>query len=125
MRTMLSALLLVGALASSHTGCAARVEQQPTPIPPDSPFAKVQLGMSYKQVIDLIGEPTDNKIAATGKAWIPYYYGNDKILRTAYYKGIGRIMFTLIGSQEAIAIEYDPTEYGYGGSYKDAGAGSD
>ncbi len=47
------------------------------PAPPSSPLSKVQLGMHKKQVQDILGSPTDENSYPTGKAWIPFYFGND------------------------------------------------
>jgi outer membrane protein assembly factor BamE (lipoprotein component of BamABCDE complex) len=45
---------------------------------PGSKFTKLRIGMSMKQVTDLVGQPTDQGTYITGKAWIPYYYGSDR-----------------------------------------------
>ena len=58
-----------------------------------SRFSKVQIGMPMKQVIDLIGNPTDEGSYITGKAFIPYYYGSDRYRTEFAYKGAGRLIF--------------------------------
>jgi outer membrane protein assembly factor BamE (lipoprotein component of BamABCDE complex) len=86
-------------------------------IPRGSPFSKLALDMSQKQVYDLIGRPTDTKYYQTGKAWIPFYYGSDTSRFEALYKGQGRITFTTSrysSESKVFRIEYDPTETGYG-----------
>jgi outer membrane protein assembly factor BamE (lipoprotein component of BamABCDE complex) len=82
-------------------------------IPPDSPFAKISIGMSQKHVYDLIGRPTDSKVYRTGKGFIPFYYGTDRHRVEAFYKGMGRITFA---SHKVYRIIYDPTEKGYADS---------
>lgn len=87
------------------------------PAPPSSPLAKVQLGMGKKQVKDLIGAPSDENSYATGKAWIPWYFGNDARRTSYYYKGMGRVVFADGnifggGGTEVIRVDYDPTETG-------------
>ena len=38
---------------------------------------------------DLIGPPTDTSSHITGKAFIPWYFGEDRAETEAYYKGSG------------------------------------
>src|SRR5438874_12253227 len=44
----------------------------------NSTFTKLELGMGMKQVMDLIGPPTDQGAYVTGKAFIPFYFGSDR-----------------------------------------------
>ena len=60
---------------------------------PGSNFTKLQIGMSMKQVTDLIGPPTDQGAYVTGKAWIPFYYGSDRYRQELIYKSRGRLIF--------------------------------
>lgn len=60
---------------------------------PRSQFNKLQIGMSMKQVVDLIGQPTDRGAYMTGKAWIPFYYGGDRHRFEFVYKNQGRLIF--------------------------------
>jgi hypothetical protein len=60
---------------------------------PGSKFKKLQIGMSMKQVTDLIGQPTDQGSYVTGKAWIPFYFGSDRYRHEMVYKGQGRLIF--------------------------------
>ncbi|MBK6509537.1 MAG: hypothetical protein IPG06_08730 [Haliea sp.] len=69
-------------------------QQVMAPIPVDSPFSKIKVGMPNKQVHDLIGTPTDTKHYTTGKAFIPFYFGNDTMRLKIYTKGQGRIVYT-------------------------------
>lgn len=70
-----------------------------------------------KEVTDLIGPPTDSNRYITGKAFIPYYFGDDRARVEWHYKGIGRITFSAGGAfgQRASVqwVEYDPNEIGY------------
>ena len=86
-------------------------KKAPLPIPADSPLAKVQMGMRRAQVDDLIGQPTSTRVFPSGKAFIPFYYGPDTVRTGAFYKGLGRIVFS--GAHIVVEIEYDPTEDGY------------
>lgn len=103
--------------SKGSAGADASAAVKGVPAPPNSPLAKVQLGMAKKQVKDLIGAPTDENSYATGKAWIPWYFGNDARRTSYYYKGMGRVVFADGnifggGSNEVIRVDYDPTESG-------------
>ncbi len=60
---------------------------------PGSKFNKLKIGMSMKQVYDLIGQPSDQGAYITGKAFIPFYFGGDRHRFEAVYKNIGRLIF--------------------------------
>ena len=61
---------------------------------PGSKFTKLKIGMTMKQVTDLIGQPTDQGTSITGKAWIPFYHGgSDRYRHEMVYKGQGRLIF--------------------------------
>jgi len=103
-------------------GCASNPNQQSKTaaaqtIPVESKFSKIAVGMSMKQVYDLIGTPTDTRIYSTGKIFIPFYFGSDGVRTEALYKGEGRIVFTGIGvsgsGYRVYRIKYDPAEPGY------------
>jgi len=81
-----------------------------TPIPADSPLAKIKEGMGRGQVMDILGPPKDQEIYTTGKQWIPFYFGSDVVRTVFYYKGLGQIHFN---RGRVIGIMYDPTEDGY------------
>ena len=83
----------------------------PLPIPASSPLAKIQMGMQQAQVEDLIGQPTSTRAFPSGKGFIPFYYGPDTVRTGAFYKGLGRIVFS--GARIVVEVEYDPTEDGY------------
>lgn len=113
---------LIGVLAiSGLSACSGRQAGQPAPapvaeaaIPADSPLAQVRVGMGMKQVTDLIGEPNDTKSGITGKAFIPFYFGEDRAQTVAYYKGLGRVVYAIAnGTPQVNRVEYDPDESGY------------
>ena len=60
---------------------------------PGSKFTQLKIGMSMKQVTDLVGQPTDQGAYMTGKAWIPFYFGSDRHRFELLYKGVGRLIF--------------------------------
>ena len=85
---------------------------------PGSKFTKLQIGMPMKQVTDLIGQPTDQGAYITGKAWIPWYFGNDRHRYEMVYKGQGRLIFAGgsmgdFSSGNLIWVIHNGTEGGY------------
>lgn len=99
------AMFLALGLMISVAGCAA--QSQPgsasapaeaaaapaQPIDPNNPLSQVKTGMTKKQVRDLIGAPSDENSYATGKAFVPWYFGNDTRRTAWYYKGQGVVVF--------------------------------
>jgi hypothetical protein len=63
-------------------------------LPPDSPLAKVEAGMSHHQVREILGPPDDRLDRSTTKAWIPFYTGPGAYLRDWIYQGEGRVVFS-------------------------------
>lgn len=110
------------------TGCASRSDSgaapaaaEPAastlPIPPDSPLAKIKIGMTAQEVSNILGMPTNQTSYATGKAWIPYYYGDDARRTEWSYKGLGRVVFAGGnvfggGGGRVNRVDYDPSETG-------------
>ncbi len=85
---------------------------------PGGKFAKVQVGMYSKQIVDLIGPPSDQKTYMTGKAWIPFHFGSDNSRTEYHYKGEGVLTFANggvgdLGSMKLIRITVDTQESGY------------
>jgi hypothetical protein len=62
-------------------------------IAPNSGFAQLKIGMGFRQVIDILGQPTDRGAYITGKAFIPFYFGGDRYRSELLYKGQGRLIF--------------------------------
>ena len=100
--------------ANQTTPQSQKTSEEPqvskTPIPPDSPFAKIKEGMGQKQVTEILGQPKDQEVYNTGKQWIPFYVGSDIMRTVYYYKGLGQIHFT---GGRVMEVIYDPTEDGY------------
>jgi hypothetical protein len=85
---------------------------------PGSKFTKLKIGMSMKQVTDLIGQPSDQGAYVTGKAWIPFYFGSDRYRHEMVYKGQGRLIFAGgsrgdYSSGNLISIIHNAQEGGY------------
>ena len=58
-----------------------------------SRFSQLRLGMTIKQVTDLIGPPKDTDSHESGKRWIPFYFGNDARRLEALYENEGCLVF--------------------------------
>jgi hypothetical protein len=114
---------MAGFAASGLVGCgsggaaATEPEHVSAPIPPDSIFAKVKIGMDKNEVIATIGPPTTEGMYQTGKAWIPYHFGGDNMRATAHYKGVGSITYSsnsaFTSGMSVMSIDYDPTDPGF------------
>ena len=80
-------------------------------------FSRLQIGMSYREVLSLIGGPTDQYSHVTGKAWIPYYFGSGRYEHKLLYKGQGRLVFAgdagFSSNAHLIGIEFNRNESGY------------
>ncbi|MBX3023310.1 outer membrane protein assembly factor BamE [bacterium] len=114
-------LIVASILLAGLVGCSSRSAQAPAPAaaaaPAGSKLAEVKIGMTKKQVKDILGPPTDENSYSTGKVWIPFYFGNDARRTSFYYKGVGRVVFADGnafggGSSEVVRVDYDPTESG-------------
>jgi len=87
---------------------------------PGSPFAKLEIGMSLKHVAKSLGEKrqeaADCGAYLTGKSFIPFHFGGDKVRQECAYEGLGRLVFTNQSDFDdkavLIKIEYDPSEDG-------------
>ena len=84
---------------------------------PGSKFNKIQIGMSMKEAIDLVGTPTDQGAYVTGKAFIPFFYGSDRYRHEVVYKGQGRLIFAgasgFDNNAHLIWIIHSAAELGY------------
>jgi hypothetical protein len=60
---------------------------------PGSKFTQLKIGMTRAEVYGTVGNPTDQGVYVTGKAWIPFYFGSDRYRHEAAYKGMGRLIF--------------------------------
>jgi hypothetical protein len=82
-----------------------------------SRFTKLKIGMPMQQAFDLVGQPTDQGAYVTGKAFIPFYFGSDKVRWEATYKGQGRLIFSNqagFGTGQYLTwIIYNANEAGY------------
>ena len=95
----------------------AQAESAYPPAPKSSPMARVQEGMSERDVAAILGAPDDSKAYITGKAFIPFYFGPDQTRFACYYRGKGRVIFEGgnqwgAGRGRVVRVEYDPSEDG-------------
>jgi hypothetical protein len=86
--------------------------------PPNSRFAQLQIGMGLRQVVNIVGPPTDQGAYVTGKAFIPFYFGSDRARLELVYRGQGRLIFAggMLGDYSGgnlIWIINCPSEPGY------------
>jgi hypothetical protein len=109
-----------GSSGSSSAASDAPAATQPAaiPIPPDSIFAKIKVGMSQEEVFATIGQPTSTDHYQTGKAFIPFHYsGSDDVRMGAHYKGVGIVTFgndsAYTSGYSVVDITYNPSEPGY------------
>jgi glucose/arabinose dehydrogenase len=121
------ALTALGLSLSALASCASQQSSTPPPAeaeavavntaPAGTPMSKIKVGMTTQEVMNILGAPQDQAAYATGKVWIPFYFGDD-VRRTAlYYKGQGRVMISGGnafggGGGNVVAVEYDPSEPG-------------
>lgn len=121
MRRTIVLLAVLLAFAFALAGCSGKSDPAPAPaaatIPADSPLAKVQVGMTANEVSQILGMPTNQVSYATGKAWIPWYFGDDARRTEWSYKGLGRVVFTGGnvfggGGGRVTRVDYDPNETG-------------
>jgi hypothetical protein len=85
---------------------------------PGSAFSQLQIGMGMKQVLDILGPPTDQGAYITGKAFIPFYFGSDRNRTELLYRGQGRLIFAggsfgNLGAANLIWVINSATEPGY------------
>lgn len=110
-------LLVVSGCATQSPPAPTSSEQGEPTIPSDSPLAKIHNGMGMAELMSLLGQPTDQEVFMTGKAFIPLYFGADTSVIRLHYKGLGRIYVSgggaFGGGQRVINIEYDPQESGF------------
>lgn len=85
---------------------------------PGSKFGQLKIGMSMKQVTDIVGQPSDQGSYVTGKAFIPFFWGSDRYRHELLYKGVGRLIFaggspSNWGGGNLIWIIHSANETGY------------
>ncbi|OTG61825.1 hypothetical protein B9T29_10315 [Acinetobacter sp. ANC 3903] len=79
----------------------------------NSKFSQLKIGMSQRQVEDLVGASTDQRSYQTAKAWIPVAgaFSKDQFRIETYYPGAGRLLYANNGTK-LYRIEVDRSEDG-------------
>ena len=78
---------------------------------PGSKFAKLKIGMTLKQVENLIGSPTNTwSHPNPAKTFIPFYRGDDRWVLQSAYKGEGVLTFNAGGDQVLTRVEVNKAE---------------
>lgn len=91
----------------------------PYAIPSSSPFSKIKLGWTMRQVRETIGPPTDTRTYTAGlTSYLPIYSGDTGYRADEHYKGHGFIVYagssdTGIQSYQVLRIVYNEEESGY------------
>ena len=75
-----------------------------------SKFAKLKPGMTLKQAVALIGQPDNQWQRPTGKAHIPFYFGDDRWVLEYSYKKEGKLTFNYGGDQILTGIVVNTAE---------------
>jgi outer membrane protein assembly factor BamE (lipoprotein component of BamABCDE complex) len=125
---MMRRLIIISArcVLTINAGCASKsgngsAADEAVPaaqsIPADSPLSKIKVGMTAQEVSNILGMPTNQVSYASGKAFIPFYYGDDARRTEWSYKGMGRVVFAGGnifggGGGRVNRIDYDPSETG-------------
>lgn len=115
---------VVGCMSLAATSCRHRgdgPDEAPaasaTPVPADSPLAKIKAGMSKNDVEKILGQPTSTNSYLGGKAWNPFNFGGDSGARLeAHYKGQGLVLYAIQRFSMEMSVEevrYDPNNTGY------------
>lgn len=63
-------------------------------IPPNSKWAKLQIGMEQAEVERILGTSHEVRTMPTAKAFIPFYYGTDRHRYEVVYRGQGSVSYT-------------------------------
>lgn len=83
---------------------------------PKSKFAKLQIGMSPEEVVNLIGNPDATDSHITGKGFIPFHFSGDTQRLETFYKHEGQLTFyntnNFISPNALIKIEVNPKATG-------------
>ena len=93
----------------------AEAEPKSAPIPTDSPFTKINLGMADETVRRILGGPGEITRYRTGKSWIPFAgrWLNDTRRQSWFYQNMGVVVFSLnkySGQYKVIRIDYNATQ---------------
>jgi hypothetical protein len=109
--------LAIALLCFGLVGCATQSVPPQRPVSAKSPLAKIHHGMTYTQVVDILGLPTSQSRQLTAQAFNPFAVGNQGQITSCYYAKLGRVVLAgpdfSGGGTEVISVEEDSTEAGY------------
>ena len=81
-----------------------------------SPLAKIKTGMTFDQVVEILGPPAAQRRQLTGHAFSPLAIGTEAQVTSFHYARLGRVIFAGPDFQgqkaEVIGVEVDPNESG-------------
>jgi outer membrane protein assembly factor BamE (lipoprotein component of BamABCDE complex) len=92
----LAALFFAGAAIAAEEPAKKDEAAEPVIVgnpPAESPFGQLKIGMSYEEVLAIVGKPTSENSWCTGKQHIPFYFGSDRGRAEANFKGMGQLKF--------------------------------
>lgn len=98
------ALAPTASTASVPVTATKKIRVRPAP---GSPFSKLEVGMSRRQVEQPIGFPDHISSHIAGKQFIPFYFGGDTRRTEASYKGQGILTYdnnSRFGSTDTLLI---------------------
>ena len=79
-----------------------------------SPFLQLEIGMSRQEAEALVGAGSGERVYLTGKAFIPFYFGTDRIRDEVLYKGVGSLTYAgggmVSNGGKLVVIVHDPDE---------------
>src|SRR5262249_24007050 len=108
------------ALLLCVAGCAppaAPRDMTSQPVSATSPLAKVRAGMTFAEVVEVLGPPSSQSSGLTMHAFNPLAVGNQAQVTAFHYSKLGRVIFAgpdLRGQNAAvIGVEEDSRETGY------------
>ncbi len=117
---LIAALAVIFLSSCASTSFKSSEPPVPVPVPQSSSFSKIKVGMSEKEVVDLIGQPTDKTEFMNWTAFVPVADFFLPAAQTAnfYYKKEGTIVLNtgngVYNKNFAVArILYDSHATGY------------
>ncbi len=99
------------------TSCASAPAVGGGPVPSGSPLARIQPGMSFEKVVELLGPPAAQEQHITLYAFSPLSFGPEVQWTSFHYPNVGRVIFQGPNPRgkdaSVLGVEHDPTETGH------------
>lgn len=81
-----------------------------------SPLRRVRSGMTFSEVVELLGPPTSQSRQVTAQAFNPFHVGGAGQITAFHYANLGRVYFTgpdlRGGGAQVVAVQEDAAERG-------------